>query len=111
MKSYVDIEGAGRDRTVITAPVDEQATVTGANSAELRNLTVICSGGEAYSIGVAIRNEGVSPTIRNVQVSSYGASNENIGILNNDGAPQLIDLKIWLITQTAGWRPHRGMSR
>ncbi len=88
MKSYVDIEGSGRGVTIITGTVDGATTgkgiVTGADNAELRNLTVINTGGGTDAF--AILNDGVSPKISDVTAQASGGSGENTGILNENGA-------------------------
>ncbi len=80
MKPWVDIEGSGRDRTMVRGQGISRkvaaligytrGTVLGADNAELRELTVVSSGRFA---ALAIVNEGVSPRIVNVKAVAEDA--------------------------------------
>lgn len=79
MKPFVDIEGSGEIVTRITGS-SNGGTVRGANHAELRNLTVESSAGNA-----AIANVGASPRLTRVTATAGGGS-----ALANTGAPGTI---------------------
>ncbi|HSM58054.1 MAG TPA: hypothetical protein VK879_18000 [Candidatus Sulfomarinibacteraceae bacterium] len=90
MKPYVEIEGAGRELVTITSPGasnNNVATVTGADDAELRNLTVGNSGGDTYAIG--IYNNGVAPRLTGLAIVSEGGNN-TYGIHNTSGGASWI---------------------
>jgi hypothetical protein len=83
MKEYVDIQGAGELLTRITAAGSSSqysATVTGANDAELRFLTVENTGGANFAL--AIYNYVASPRLTHVTAIASGGSNTNYGISN-----------------------------
>jgi hypothetical protein len=73
MKPYVDIEGAGEQATKITFTSDSTitSTVTGADNAELRFLTVESTGG-GTSNTIAIYNHNASPRITHVTARISG---------------------------------------
>lgn len=85
MLEYVDIEGSGKNTTIITSNHSSgvkdatAATLAGASNAEVRFLTVKNGGGSTYTI--AMYNSGASPAITNVTLESSGGS-ENYGIYN-----------------------------
>jgi hypothetical protein len=81
MKPYVDIEGSGQEATVIQGNGNNEssmvATVEGADFAELRDLQVKSVGnpsGTPFTIATAIALDSDDTTIRNVTVTSSGAS-------------------------------------
>jgi hypothetical protein len=85
MKEWVDIEGAGRTATVISATGGtlsaESATVRGASNAELRNLTVRSTGGEGGA--TAIYNDSASPRLWNLTIEAEGGENSSFGVFNS----------------------------
>lgn len=88
MKSFVDIEGSGIDTTTFTraSGVDWfDGTVAGATNSELRDLSVVNTGGGDQA--VAIVAQDVNPfSVRWVDAKASGAV-ENAGILvHGDGA-------------------------
>jgi hypothetical protein len=99
MQSYVDIEGSGKDSTIVTsthssASGDENsATVVGATNAEIRSLTIENLGGSNISIGVY--NSSASPKLTHVAVKASGGSEHAWGVLNNNSsAPTLYDVTV-----------------
>jgi hypothetical protein len=86
MKQYVDIEGAGELRTIITSTVAgcEAGTVNGANNAELRFLTVRNTG---TLCAYGIYNNGTSPRLTNVTVES-----ESRAVGNYDASPTMTNV-------------------
>jgi hypothetical protein len=97
MKEYVDIEGAGELRTIVTGTVSSaesggdctNGTVQGANNAELRFLTVRNTNGTAC--GVGIYNHSASPRLTQVSAEST-AGVVNIGVLNNSSSPTMTNV-------------------
>ncbi|MFW5713666.1 MAG: hypothetical protein ACOCYU_03260 [Brevefilum sp.] len=94
MKEYVDIEGSGELATKITAAGfysgANDATVKGADNAELRFLTVESIGS---SITTAIRNDGVSPRLTHVTANALEAGG-NFGVFNDSASPTMTDVTI-----------------
>ncbi len=91
MKPFVDIEGSGELNTTITAPGTNAntGTVVGADNAEIRFLTMECTGGNANSF--AFFSSGVSPRLTHVTAVATGSSGYNIGLYFNFGAPTVND--------------------
>ncbi|MBN1137576.1 MAG: hypothetical protein JXM73_13395 [Anaerolineae bacterium] len=92
MKLWVDIEGAGKLATKITATGSytwTTGTVIGADNAELRFLTVENTGGGQYA-ATAIYNRGVSPSLTHVTALASGGAFINVGVRNHDGASPLM---------------------
>jgi hypothetical protein len=91
MIPYVDIEGSGRDITIIKGQISgdtfDAGVVSGASHAELRYLSVVRSGGG--KAGAAIVNDGASPDITDVTIFSSGATGANIGVYNLNASPRL----------------------
>jgi hypothetical protein len=87
MKPYVDIEGAGELLTTISSG-SATGTVTGANNAELRFLTVRNTGGASGAI--AITNIYPSARFTHVTATASGGTN-NYGVYNG-GSPTMISL-------------------
>lgn len=93
MLEYVDIQGAGEGVTILTRggsgthpqTDSSSATVSGANSAELRYLTVENIGGLAFAIG--IHSNGTSPKLSHVTASVFGATSVNYGLYNVNASP------------------------
>lgn len=88
MKAYVDVEGSGIGTTTITRSggVDWfNGTVRGASNSELRQLSVVSTGGTSQA--VAIVAQDVNPfSVRWVDAEAWG-SDENAAILvHGDGA-------------------------
>lgn len=95
MKKYVDIEGSGEAVTRIKSsgyPNFNTGTVTGADSAEIRLLTLENTGGSSYSIG--IYNSSASPSISRVTIVSSGSSSGNIGISNSFSNPEITGVSV-----------------
>jgi hypothetical protein len=103
MKQYVDIQGAGELVTKITAAGSASAntgTVTGANNAELRFLTVENTGGDEHAI--AIHNNSASPRLTHVTAIASGASGpapdewegKNYGVYNDASSPTMTDVTV-----------------
>jgi hypothetical protein len=94
MKSFVDIEGAGELATRITASGGtgfsaNSSTVSGANDAELRYLTVENTG--SGTDAMAIFNASASPRLSNVTATSAGAT-DNRGVVNASSSPTMVDV-------------------
>jgi hypothetical protein len=108
MKSYVDIEGSGEDVTTITAagttllqgndPLWPKSTLSGADNAELRFLTVRNTGGNENA--VAIYNRETSPRLTHVTVIAMNGISQTLGVFNNGGTSQMSDMTI-AVTGTA----------
>lgn len=102
MKEYVDIEGAGENATIITSNSSTTwfglgfGTITGANNAELRFLTVKNTGFDPAQVlyFCAIGNTATSPKITHVTAKSEGAGYYNNGICNNGASAIITDVKI-----------------
>ena len=95
MNQYVDIEGAGENSTIITSAVNSgwaatQGTLTGANNAELRLLTVKNTG--TGSNGCAIVNYSTSPSLLHVTAIASSAGTRSIGVFSYFSAPTLRDV-------------------
>jgi hypothetical protein len=93
MKEYVDIEGSGELNTKITytgSSTLSQATLKGANNAELRTLTVENTGGDNFSI--AIYNDSTSPRLTQVTASASGGT-QSFGVSNtSSSSPVMTDV-------------------
>ena len=95
MQSYVDIEGSGENTTVITSTHSSgsfdaaSATVSGADNAEIRFLTVGNQGGSSYSF--AIYNGSASPDITNVTATATGGSS-SYGVFNFSSTPKMTNV-------------------
>jgi len=85
MKEFVDIEGSGQLSTRITyvgSPEYNTGTIVGASSAELRDITVVNTGGGANANG--IYNNNASPRLTRIALYVNGANAYNIGVYNDD---------------------------
>ena len=83
MKPFIDIIGAGQERTIINgtgSATASEGVIHGANNAALRDMTVNNSGGT--SAAVAIYNLFVAPRIERVTASASGGLTNNYGIIN-----------------------------
>ncbi len=105
MKSFVDIEGSGRGITIVQGAgnlsgVTNTGVIRGANSAELRNLTVKGIGSGSRPFVIPISNEQTSPTLRDVAILSSGGTN-HWGIRNQTANPTVEDVNI-TVTATGG---------
>jgi hypothetical protein len=93
MKQYVDIEGAGELTTRITqagSASNTTGTLLGANNAELRFLTVVNTGGNAYA--TAIFNNGTAPRLTHITASAAGGE-YNYGVYNyTSSAPMMTNV-------------------
>lgn len=93
MRPCVDIEGSGELTTTITAVGavncdSSAATVSGANAAELRFLTVANTAGS--NCAIAIYNNGVSPRLTHVTATASGASTDYyVGVYNVSSSPMM----------------------
>lgn len=97
MMEWVNIEGSGRDATVITAGGSDEPlsahTLLGANNAELSRLTVRSVGiGANYAVG--IRCFGTSPALRDLRVVATGAGVFSRGIYGEYSSMTLEDVVI-----------------
>lgn len=103
MKPYVDIEGAGENVTKITATGNPQnATVIGSDNAELRFITIENTGASYYynaPYGIAINNNGASPSLLHVTANASGGLAWNYGIYNNSSSPSMNNV----IAQASGY--------
>lgn len=101
MKPYVDIEGSGRDQTLVlgtgvngfpggSGPL--RGVFQGADFSELRDLTITPRDADAL-VGVAV--DFASPTIRNVSVAATGGES-CWGIRSRASNPVIEDVRIWL---------------
>ena len=95
MAPWVDIEGSGINGTVIQGSgtfSSGDSVIKGANNAELRDLTVKCTGTGGC---VAILNSNASPTIKGVYIlASDIAGGALIGIYNDNSSPLIEDTSI-----------------
>jgi hypothetical protein len=85
-KPFVDIEGSGEGATRIVghgSNLDEHATLLGADSCEVRFLTIENLGG--LNLGQGIRNDDVSPSFLHVAVRVSGF-NQAVGVRNLNSA-------------------------
>jgi len=88
MKPFVEIEGAGEDRTRIVADgARGGATVTGAAGAVLRYLTVEAAG--AGGDAVAVRSAGGSMHLASVRIVAADGRRETVGVINDSGEMSL----------------------
>jgi hypothetical protein len=98
LKPWIDIQGSGQGNTIIQGYGNTASgglldgVLRGANSMELRNLQVKCVGW-AGTICIPLYNAAVSPTLRNVTITSSGGD-ANWGIRNNGGSPLIEDSTI-----------------
>ncbi len=94
MKPFVDIEGAGELTTKITftgSATKDTGTLIGANSAELRFLTVENTGGNLGAIG--IYNNSAAPRLTHVTVNASGGTFGSYGIYNDNlSSPRLTNV-------------------
>ena len=98
MLEYVDIQGAGEGVTSLTRGGSDvhpltgnaSATVSGADNAVLRSLTVENTGGFKYA--TAILNVGASPTLSHVTFSTSGAEYLSTSVYNVAGSPIMNDV-------------------
>ena len=87
MKSWIAIQGADKNATIITGANTTGALIIGADDAVLMDLTVHNKGGGAYSY--AIYNEDASPTIKRVKAVASDGYEENIAIHNISSSPTM----------------------
>ncbi len=96
MQPHVDIEGSGRNITVI-ATSSPAAAVYGANATELRSLTVVNSGGGGETFGIDLNNVVERPRISDVDVLVFGSNSHNIGIRCAYGSElDLENVRVWV---------------
>jgi hypothetical protein len=100
MKQFVDIEGAGENLTKITFPGSDPSlagTVSGANNAELRFLSVENTGGTDSATAISVPNwklfSGGSLSVRHVTATASGASSSNYGIYSSYSSVLLNDVR------------------
>ncbi|MBU4263905.1 MAG: hypothetical protein KKC76_18775 [Proteobacteria bacterium] len=96
MQPYVDIEGSGENTTTITSthsggPLEFLATVSGADNAEMRFLTIENRGGGG-SDSIAIVNEFAAPDITNVTAVASGGIEANLGVYNSSSSPVMTNV-------------------
>jgi hypothetical protein len=98
MKEHVDIQGAGELNTLITSSVSrvfgcDAGTVKGANSAELRFLTVRNTG-TTTSCHTAIWNNNASTRLTHVTAEAVGVgASDNRGVFNaSNSNPTITDV-------------------
>lgn len=93
MKPFVDIAGSGEQATVIQGAGAADFThpvVSGAPSAELRELQVKCTGGTGDAAGVPILITNADTRIRQVTVTATGSSTTTFsGIRIVNGTPEI----------------------
>jgi len=103
MKQFVDIQGSGELVTKITtsgSTTHTNATVLGADDAELRFLTVENTGGAEYA--VAIYNDNASPTLTHVTLIALGAQRGH-GMYNNSSSPTMTEMVISVSASGTSW--------
>ncbi len=110
MISYVDLEGSGKDITIIKGNIsgcdfcDEYGVLRGANFSEVRNLTIKNVQQSVDGVPIAISNLAGNPKFTNVCVyaeAAAGADVEAVGILNIDaGNTYLTDVQIDVVRGT-----------
>jgi hypothetical protein len=90
MEEGVDIEGSGEKTTLITASgyaTNTLGTVMGANSSELRFLSVTNYGGGAHPYAIAIYNDSVNASAKYTHVTASASMGPtNIAIRNEDSS-------------------------
>ena len=103
MRSWVDIEGSGIGVTTIRgSAADFNATINGANNAELRLLTVEAALGSAALPGpIAMANYSASPRLYRVKFSASGGAGGSTGIAygvrNRDSTPLIEECEIKVV--------------
>lgn len=104
MKPFVDIEGSGRGVTIVQGAgnsdgVVNTGVVRGADSAELRNLTLKGLGSGSRPYVIPMYNESASPSVRDVAIVSSGGTVQ-WGIRNANGNPTVEDVSILVTGST-----------
>ena len=101
MKPFVDVEGSGRNVTLIRGdgrPNGSTPTfgvIHGSDNAELRDLSVHALGGSpGQETAIAIFNEGAT-SFRNIQISVSGGTS-CWGVRSLASTPAIKDLNIWV---------------
>jgi hypothetical protein len=103
MKEHVDIQGAGELQTLITrstpstdcTSAGSSSTVSGANNAELRFLTVQNMDGSNTGCPLAIFNDSASPHLTHVTAEASGSGTLAIGVLNSGtSSPTMTDVTV-----------------
>jgi hypothetical protein len=100
MKGYVDMEGSGEGVTTITAAgtvatedgLWPRSTMSGADNAELRFLTVRNTGGNQTAVG--FYNRSTSPRLTHVTVIASNGFSQTTGVFNNGGSSRMSDMTI-----------------
>jgi hypothetical protein len=102
MRAYVDIEGSGIEATTIRGNGDasafQNATILGADNAELRFLTVQATGPTSTSSVIAMANYGASPRLYRVK---FVAQAQTVWGLRNVNAAPLVEECEISVTATA----------
>ncbi len=96
MEEWVDIEGSGEGVTVISftgSANPDTGTIVGADSAELRHVTVQNTGG-ASSWAIGVYTNGTRPRLKQVRIEASGATN-NAGIYCNGECPRTFAVNSW----------------
>jgi hypothetical protein len=101
MKEHVDIQGAGELQTLITRSTPSTgctsvgSTVSGANNAELRFLTVQNMDGSNTGCPIAIFNDSASPHLTHVTAEASGSDAFDIGVFNSgNSSPTMTDVTV-----------------
>lgn len=102
MKSFVTIEGAGRNLSTIIGSVEgfEQGLINGASDTELRNLSVE-NRLEGFGVAIAIRNSGQRMSVTDVAVRVDSAL-DAIGIFAPGGSLSLADVSVQVSAMQGG---------
>ncbi len=112
MEQYVDIEGSGEKRTIITSTQSANefdssaATLVGDDNCELRDITIE-NRGAAY--GIAIHNTNHSPSITNVTLITKNGGGDGCGMYNKGASPKLVNVVI-VGKSTNNWGIRNGSS-
>jgi hypothetical protein len=102
MQPYVDIEGSGRDVTLIRSARNE-AVVYGAELAELRSLTVINEGDEGSPQGIYIGYSWQRPRVTDVDVVVSGAGTDNTGVRIVNSEPVIDSMNVYVSGGNSAW--------
>lgn len=82
MKAYVDIEGSGKELTVITSNANSYGTVIGVLRGSLRNLGINSDGKGTSVSSYGIMNTGGLLFVEDVAIDARNGTSWNIGIYN-----------------------------
>lgn len=81
--SYVDVEGSGRNATIITGSGHATAagTIAAGGASEIRNLTIENTGGDVWAVAVKCTSDG-KVKLRDISLNASGGT-QAYGIFNN----------------------------